>query len=253
MKQTISYTMPHSFSRDKHRLGVERLHLSENRLYSAGRDGSIHCHQLQWHSSETASSKNTFPSEFRTLKVLLSDKKPTHAGRTCRRVESSLGLVQRRYCREGDKCVHFYVWCICSVISASNDCTIVHRSAVSEDFLYAHTDYVKCLASGNDSALASGSLDGKLILWDLVKKLPVVQVSCGRSIWSLALSNLHLVLLGSSDKVSFARILFTSPLCGLQMIRLLDSRTGKTESKLKGHDGTVRRLLMNQDDSTVCI
>jgi WD repeat-containing protein 48 len=106
-----------------------------------------------------------------------------------------------------------------------------------------HSDYIKCLTTPDSNAnwVASGGLDHKICLWDLNGAGEKLQIHVGKSegvskgsIYALRARG---AILASGGPES--------------VVRIWDTKTGKSITKLVGHTDNVRDILISEDGDTV--
>lgn len=142
------------------------------------------------------------------------------------------------------------VWNIKDAVSAYGEFRIPRGSS---NTLAEHTDYVKALTAvdSHSGIVASGSLDGKIVIWDIAKG--EYQAILGKglqentSIYCLASGGKSFGLEESSEQFSL------SPEGSLiaagssdRIISLWDTRTRTRAVKLRGHRDIIRCLRMNE-------
>ncbi|GJQ13562.1 hypothetical protein GpartN1_g5353.t1 [Galdieria partita] len=125
----------------------------------------------------------------------------------------------------------------------------------SSNTLAEHTDYVKALAAvdGHRGIVASGSLDGKIVVWDLEKGES--QTVLGKSlqentsIYCLASGGKSFGLEESSEQflVSSSEGSIIAAGSSDRVISLWDTRTRTRAVKLRGHRDIIRCLAMNEE------
>lgn len=137
-----------------------------------------------------------------------------------------------------------------AVVSGSSDLSVKVWRPYSEESNIAHTigehaDYVKCVvASATDAAsntVVAAGLDRKICWWDLNGKGKSLEIDVKGeeipekgSVYSLALGR-SIVASGGPEKT----------------IRLHDPRSGSEVSKLMGHLGNIRSILIDDADDTI--
>lgn len=137
-----------------------------------------------------------------------------------------------------------------AVVSGSSDLSVKVWRPYSEETNIAHTigehaDYVKCVvASTTDTTsntIVAAGLDRKICWWDLNGKGKSLEIDVKGeeipekgSVYSLALGR-SIVASGGPEKT----------------IRLHDPRSGAEVSKLMGHLGNIRSLLIDDADDTI--
>lgn len=205
---------------DYHRFGISSLALGRGHLFTAGRDGTVRSWQLP---STSYRSLNTSKSGHVGAPLTLKHSKTfdEHVDWV-----NDVVLIQE-YNR---------------IVSCSSDTTLkvwnASDSRKSLRTLAEHTDYVKALTR-MANGVASGSLDGRVLVWDLVKG--VVGVECGAeaeetqrigSVYCMSGSaDGNTLVTGSTDKT----------------ISVWDVRMGDRVVLLRGHSDSVRCLDMKSD------
>jgi len=135
-----------------------------------------------------------------------------------------------------------------ALVSASSDVTVkVWRPHSGQgntaQTIGVHSDYVKCLTTpdSNSTWVASGGLDHKICLWDLNGAGQNLQIDVGKSegvnkgsIYALRAKG---AILASGGPES--------------VVRIWDTKTGKSITKLVGHTDNVRDILISEDGDTV--
>lgn len=135
-----------------------------------------------------------------------------------------------------------------TVVSASSDVTVkVWRphsvQANTAQTIGVHSDYVKCLTTpdSNSTWVASGGLDHKICLWDLNGAGQRLQIHVGKSegvskgsIYALRAKG-SILASGGPESV----------------VRIWDTKSGKSITKLVGHTDNVRDILISDDCETV--
>lgn len=97
--------------------------------------------------------------------------------------------------------------------------------------LTGHTGFVNAVSPArNEPALASGSDDGRALLWDLRAKSPVGSLEVGRAVTAVAFAEDH-VFTGSIDDI----------------IRCFDLRTATVQYELREHTNTITSLALSPD------
>ncbi|KAG6036013.1 hypothetical protein E4U41_005847 [Claviceps citrina] len=227
-RQRISYVLENAkSSAGGHRLGVNGLAVDVNNsiLYTGGRDGIVCAWDLDLDLSRKAGVLNSSGQAKQPQTKFRSQAQPhTHWINDITLAQNNTALV-----------------------SASSDLTVkVWRPFSEEDStrtvaIGEHADYAKCVATPpadmNANWVASGGLDRRICLWDLNgagKTLDIdvrgEEIPEKGSVYSLAVSR-GIIANGGPEK----------------MIRLHDPRTGNKISKLVGHLGNIRSILI--DDS----
>lgn len=137
-----------------------------------------------------------------------------------------------------------------ALVSGSSDLSVKVWRPYSEESNVAHTigehaDYVKCVvASRTDTTsnlIVAAGLDRKICWWDLSGKGKALEIDVRGeeipekgSVYSLALGR-SIVASGGPEKT----------------IRLHDPRSGSEVSKLMGHLGNIRSILIDDADDTI--
>ncbi|KAI9155358.1 UBP9-binding protein [Paramyrothecium foliicola] len=228
-RQRISYVLESARSAGGHRLGVNGLAVDDRNgiLYSAGRDGIVCAWDFDFESSTAVAEASA------------QKPKPTTAFRAQTQAHmhwiNDIALAQNNT----------------ALVSASSDLTVkVWRPHSQEDNVTAHTvgehsDYVKCVATPpadvNANWIAAGGLDRKICLWDLN--------GAGKTL-EIDVTGEEIQEKGSVYALSVGRSFIASG-GPEQMIRLYDSRTGSRISKLVGHVGNIRSILIDEAGETV--
>ncbi len=212
----------------KHRGGVSALALSRGgaSVFSAGRDGTVR----EW-NAVPLSKRDCPEAPYADLSsVGVSD----NAHKT---FDEHVDWVNDIVFLQGGE----------RLVSCSSDTTVkVWNTAmpnISLRTLTEHTDYVKALSCVPANRVASASLDGSVIVWDLVTGR--VQMKCGgeldgkpspSSIYCLSgSSECHSIVAGSTDR----------------SISVYDLRTGERVVRLRGHTDSVRCVVFKYDGSAV--
>lgn len=135
-----------------------------------------------------------------------------------------------------------------AVVSASSDLLVklwrpLGTDAPEPATLGQHADYVKCVATPNQSTswVASGGLDRKICLWDLAG---------GGKTMEIDVSGEDITEKGSVYALSVNRSILASG--GPEsIVRLWDPNTGKRITKFVGHTDNVRAILVTEAGDTV--
>lgn len=207
----------------RHRFGVPALAVSGGSLFTAGRDGTVR----EWDVASSARGGN-----YRDL----TEVPKTDAAR--RTFDEHVDWVNDLLLLHGGE----------RLVTASSDTTVkvwnTARSHRSLRTLTEHADYVKALAPLPANGVASASLDGRVLVWDLVRG--VVKQNCGgeadpeqkagspSSIYCLSGSadgDSNILVAGSTDRT----------------ISVFDVRTGERVVRLRGHSDSVRCVTMKHD------
>lgn len=212
----------------QHRFGISSMTLAENHLYTAGRDGTVRAWQIPYSDNSAVAAV------------------PTDA---TARNSSTVGPSHAKHIRTFDEHVDWVNDVVLvkqydRLISCSSDTTIKVWNATDSKkslrTLVEHSDYVKALALVQNGGVASGSLDGRVLVWDLVTGS--VRIECGvdaedaqernGSVYCMAGSvDGNILVSGSTDKT----------------ISVWDIRTGDRVVRLRGHSDSVRCLAMKHD------
>lgn len=219
----------------RHRFGVSALSLSRGgtTLFTAGRDGAVR----EW-TPVPASAREAPQVTYRDLTAV-----PRADGANST-FDGHVDWVNDLLLLQGGE----------RLVSCSSDTTvkvwITARPGGAVRTLTAHTDYVKALAPV-PNGVASASLDGRVLVWDLVQGR--VKQQCGgdgsppSSVYCLGGSNeerCNVLVAGSTDKT----------------VSVYDHRTGERVVLLRGHSDSVRcvalkydgtQMLSGSSDSTV--
>lgn len=206
----------------RHRFGVPALAVSGDSLFTAGRDGTVR----EW---DVARAARGGPYD-----DLANVPRTDAAGRT---FDEHVDWVNDLLLLHGGE----------RLVTASSDTTVkvwntarAHRSLRT---LTEHSDYVKALAPLPANGVASASLDGRVLVWDLVRG--VVKQQCGgeadpeqkgspSSIYCLSGSgdaDGNILVAGSTDRT----------------ISVFDVRTGERVVRLRGHSDSVRCVALKHD------
>ncbi|TQW00147.1 WD repeat protein [Cordyceps javanica] len=220
-RQRISYVLENGkSSAGGHRLGVNGLAVDSSNgvLYSGGRDGIVCAWNLDLSTEPSKTTTSTFRAQTQAHMHWIND----------------IALAQNNT----------------AVVSGSSDLTVKVWRPHSEESTVAHTigdhaDYVKCVvASATDTTsntIVAAGLDRKICWWDLNGKGKSLEIDVKGeeipekgSVYSLALGR-SVVASGGPEKT----------------IRLHDPRSGAEVSKLMGHLGNIRSLLIDDADDTI--
>ncbi|EGX90375.1 WD repeat protein [Cordyceps militaris CM01] len=203
-----------------HRLGVNGLAVDSTNgiLYSGGRDGIVCAWDLNLSTEPSPTTASTFRAQTQAHMHWIND----------------IALAQNNTV----------------VVSGSSDLSVKVWRPHSEENSTAHTigehaDYVKCVvASTTDTTsntIVAAGLDRKICWWDLNGKGKSLEIDVKGeeipekgSVYSLALGR-SIVASGGPEKT----------------IRLHDPRSGAEVSKLMGHLGNIRSLLIDDADDTI--
>lgn len=135
-----------------------------------------------------------------------------------------------------------------ALVSASSDVTVkVWRPHAGQgntaQTIGVHSDYVKCLTTPDSNAtwVASGGLDHKICLWDLNGAGQTLEIHVGKnegvskgSIYALRAKG-AIIASGGPEGV----------------VRIWDTKSGKSITKLVGHTDNLRDILISDDGDTV--
>ncbi|KAJ3472911.1 hypothetical protein NLG97_g10639 [Lecanicillium saksenae] len=220
-RQRISYVLENGkSSAGGHRLGVNGLAVDSNNgiLYSGGRDGIVCAWDLNLSPEPSTAGTSKFRAQTQAHMHWIND----------------IALAQNNT----------------AVVSGSSDLSVKVWRPYSEESNVAHTigehaDYVKCVvASATDTTsntIVAAGLDRKICWWDLSGKGKSLEIDVKGeeipekgSVYSLALGR-SIVASGGPEKT----------------IRLHDPRSGAEVSKLMGHLGNIRSLLIDDADDTI--
>lgn len=202
--------------------------------YSGARDGTICAWDLNVNLKKTASDHPLLPSTDQAL-----ERKSRPSPSTLRnQVQAHTHWVNDITLTQGNS----------ALVSASSDVTVkLWRPHSTENpsaqTIGKHSDYVKCLATPEPSAdwVASGGLDHKIKLWDLNGAGQRLEIDVGSqenvakgSVYAL---NAKGSILASGGPES--------------VLRVWDSKTGKSVTKLVGHTDNIRNILISDDGETI--
>lgn len=202
----------------RHRFGISALAVGQDHLFSAGRDGTVR----SW----------TLPA----LSTTPDDPSPTPSA------PEAVSVFDEHVDWVNDVIlVHGYE----RIVSASSDTTVkvwnANDASRSLRTLAKHTDYVKALAPV-PNGVASGSLDGRVLVWDLVTGRTSADCSADMddgqtrngSVYCMAGSlDGNILVSGSTDRT----------------ISVWDVRTGTRVVHLRSHTDSVRCLTMSRNAS----
>lgn len=211
----------------RHRGGVSSLALSRGgaSVFSAGRDGTVR----EWNVVPT--SKRDCPD------APYADISSVHVAENAHKTfDEHVDWVNDIVFLQGGE----------RLVSCSSDTTVkvwnTARTDSSLRTLTEHTDYVKALSCVPANRVASASLDGSVIVWDLT--MGRVQMRCGgeldgkppSSIYCLSGSTeCHTIVAGSTDR----------------SVSVYDLRTGERVVSLRGHTDSVRCVVFKHDGSAM--
>lgn len=231
VKLRVSYNLQNSGQHQRHCFGINSLALNadEGHLYSAGRDSTIRCWDI--------------------------NKMPVPEHLSC--FEHHTDWINDIFLCNNNK----------AMVSCSSDASIKiwdTQTAQCSRTLNRHGDYVKALSYAPQAEMfASAGLDTNIFIWDLQQcTAPVVtlatpsspSLSCSSgfrnnvaptvrmgvekgSLYSLSMNaTASIVLSGSTER----------------LIRAWDPRSGQKLFKLKGHTDNIKALHVN-DEGTLCI
>jgi WD repeat-containing protein 48 len=197
--------------------------------YSGGRDGIVCAWDLPGFGSSNTADADGHDVD--------NSKRTTFRAQTHAHMQwiSDIGLAQNNT----------------AVVTTSYDQTVkLWRPHSQEDNMTAHTigehaDYVKCVstppADTNANWIATGGLDRKVCLWDL---------NGGGKTLEIDVKGEETPEKGSVYALRVGRSFIASG--GPEaMIRLYDARTGSRISKLVGHVGNIRSILIDETGDTV--
>lgn len=204
----------------RHRFGITSLAIGKSELFTAGRDGTVRAWSLPAVDKLTAEG----PSSAET-----SNPAPLKCTNT---FDEHVDWVNDVLLVTGYE----------RLVSCSSDTTVKvwnpNDSARALRTLVAHTDYVKALAPVRNG-VASGSLDSRVLVWDLVTGR--IAVKCGTdvedgqrngSVYCMSSSvDGNVLVSGSTDKT----------------ISVWDIRSGDRVVHLRGHSDSVRCLTLKHD------
>lgn len=199
-----------------HRFGVTALALSRNgsSIFTAGRDGTVR----EWESVPTRSA----------------DCKRQHriAEGATKTFDEHVDWVNDLVLMKGDE----------RLLTCSSDTTIkvwnTARPEKSLRTLAEHSDYVKALTCVPSNRVASASLDGRVIVWDLVTGRN--HMTCGDTERTPAPSSIY-CLSGSTD----AQTVVAGSTD--RSISVYDLRTGERVVRLRGHSDSIRCVCLKHD------
>ncbi|OAA63996.1 WD repeat protein [Cordyceps fumosorosea ARSEF 2679] len=230
-RQRISYVLENGkSSAGGHRLGVNGLAVdaSNGILYSGGRDGIVCAWDLDLSTKPSSSSSSS------------SSTTTTNASKFRAQTQAHMHWINAIALAQNNA----------AVVSGSSDLSVKVWRPHSEESSVAHiigehADYVKCVvASTTDvtsNTIVAAGLDRKICWWDLNGKGKSLEIDVKGeeipekgSVYSLALGR-SIVASGGPEKT----------------IRLHDPRSGAEVSKLMGHVGNIRSLLIDDADDTI--
>lgn len=216
--ERVTYTL--RVPEKRPRSGINALALGSRHLFAAGRDGVVRAWSIRDSSLD------------------LQDSEPMDDPEASLSFDEHVDWVNDVLLVQNEE----------RLVTASSDTTLkvwnVASCSKSLRTLMEHTDYVKALASLADSCVASGSLDGRILIWDLttgtvrhewgVENQNFLGTSMRSSIYCLASSqdgHGSVVVSGSTDRT----------------ISVFDCRTGENIVRLRGHADAVRSLALKHD------
>lgn len=230
-----------------HRFGISSLALGSTELFTGGRDGTIRAWTLPHIQNLSNSSHDSAqPSSINPISLTESANSSTDSRTdSC---ASSNSAPSPKCTKTFDEHVDWvndvlYIGAHDRLISCSSDTTVKvwHANDPSRSLrtLIQHSDYVKALAPVLNG-VASGSLDGRVIIWDLV--MGNVRAECGIDVHDAQIPNgsiycmcasvpSNILVSGSTDRT----------------ISVWDVRTSDRAVHLRGHSDSVRCLTMKND------
>ncbi len=216
----LSYVLRAPESR--HRFGVTALAVSRGSLFTAGRDGTVR----EWEVPQ---------SDARVSYRDLADVPRADEAR--KTFDEHVDWVNDLLLlHSGER-----------LVTCSSDFTVkvwnTAQPRCSLRTLTEHTDYVKALARVPSNGVASASLDGRVLVWDLVRG--IVKEQCGGDIEGKGSPSSIYCLSGSSE--GDANILVAGSTD--RTISVFDIRTGERVVRLRGHSDSVRCVTMKYDCS----
>ncbi|KAK3314894.1 hypothetical protein B0H66DRAFT_325169 [Apodospora peruviana] len=237
-RQRISYVLelPNS-SPGGHRLGVNGLAIDHDNaiLYSGGRDGVVCAWDIDRDLLVPGGSHSAVTD---TTTFTRANGKSRQTTRFRSQTQAHTHWIN------DIALAHQHT----AVVSASSDLLVKvwrpHGSDAKEPATIGqHADYVKCVATPNQSTtwVASGGLDRKIYLWDLAgggKSLEIdvsgEEVTEKGSVYALSV-NPSILASGGPESI----------------VRLWDPKTGKRITKFVGHTDNIRAILVNESGDMV--
>ncbi|KAM3452069.1 hypothetical protein MY3296_004806 [Beauveria thailandica] len=240
-RQRISYVLENGkSSAGGHRLGVNGLAVDSN-------NGILYAHKTRYHTAKTLHSDLNHSYSGGRDGILCAwdldsstDRSTNTASKFRAQAQAHMHWINDIALAQNDT----------AVVSGSSDLSVKVWRPYSEESNVAHTigehaDYVKCVvASATDTTsntIVAAGLDRKLCWWDLNGKGKSLEIDVQGeeipekgSVYSLALGR-SIVASGGPEKT----------------IRLHDPRSGAEVSKLMGHLGNIRSLLIDDADDTI--
>lgn len=216
--ERVSYILREPETR--HRFGISALVLAEQQLFTAGRDGTVRSWEIP-------------AGSYQRLRYAAAREASPPLAKSVRTFDEHVDWVNDVVLVRGHE----------RLVSCSSDTTLkvwnMNDSRKSLRTLVEHTDYVKALTCV-PNGVASGSLDGRVLVWDLVTGN--VRLECGAeveegqsrngSVYCMSGSvEGNILVSGSTDKT----------------ISVWDVRTGDRVVHLRGHSDSVRCLTMKYD------
>lgn len=195
----------------RHRFGISALALGPEELYTGGRDGTVRAWALPRVADGDVAVIQGAAKTFDEHVDWVNDVLLVHG---CRRL-----------------------------VTCSSDTTVKVWNAAeprrSLRTLAEHTDYVKALANVPANGVASGSLDGRVLIWDLTTGR--LRQECGAESDDNAVNSSVYCLSGSAE----ANILVAGSTD--KTISVWDIRSGEKVVRLRGHSDSVRCLALKHD------
>ena len=215
----------------RHRFGISALAVASSELFTAGRDGTVRAWPLP----------DTRPAGFPSYNL------SNHSG--------NLNLsIPNNSTPKATKTFDEHVDWVNDIllipnhnrlVSASSDTTLkvwnINDPFRSLRTLIEHTDYVKALAHVPNVGVASGSLDGRVLVWDLV--MGKVHTECALAPDDIARNGSVYCMAGSLDKNTLVSGSTD------KTISVWDVRTGERAVLLRGHTDSVRCLALKSDSN----